>query len=131
MMTEANGCSNGVLSGGASSSTMMPPTSSSFLSSNFTNSLLFKPVPLAAMFNQSSSSAAHSHILTQFVAVAGSDISQDAQVFLLYDMPIHLLARRFAHAETTHDKLKIMVSVSVKSFYYSKIILRVASNDSI
>jgi hypothetical protein len=62
---------------------------------------LYRPIPL--VFN--------SYLMTQnnFIAVAGSDISLNAQVFLLYEIPVTLLARRFTDA-LSKEKLKTMVN---------------------
>ena len=68
------------------------------------NGLLCKPTPL--VFNSFLASAQASS--SSFVAVAGSDISKGAQVFLLYEIPVSLLARRFLDANSS-DKLQIMV----------------------
>ena len=61
---------------------------------------LLRPIPL--VFN--SYGLTHNTCL----AVAGSDINLDAQVYLLYEIPTSLLARRFNH-EITDNNLKIMV----------------------
>ena len=91
---------------------------------------LYKPVALSAtslgnslahhninntIENSSSSSGGHANyssasLLSDFVALAGSDISQSSQVYLLYEMPTDLLGRRFLANETRHsEKLKLLV----------------------
>ncbi|RNA00525.1 MDS1 and EVI1 complex locus EVI1-like, partial [Brachionus plicatilis] len=60
---------------------------------------LLKPIPI--MFSQTF--AYHN----QFVTSAGSDINLDAQVYLLYEVPVTLLARRFINNKSDH--IKIMV----------------------
>lgn len=61
---------------------------------------LLKPIPI--MFSQTF--AYHN----QFVTSAGSDINMDAQVYLLYEVPVVLLARRFLYKKNDH--VQIMVS---------------------
>ena len=49
--------------------------------------------------------------LNDFIAIAGSDINQSSQVYLLYEMSTDLLARRFVINETRcSEKLKLLVS---------------------
>ena len=73
---------------------------------------LHKPVALPAVsmtnnFNINS----YPTSFNDFIALAGSDISQSSQVYLLYEMSTDLLARRFVLNETRSlDKLKLLVS---------------------
>jgi len=89
---------------------------------------LFKPIPL--LLNTYGPSHTASTAMTidmintshenkcpgQCVAVAGSDINLDAQVYLLYEMPTSLLARRF-NFEKNENIYKIMVGL-----FFNKII---------
>lgn len=45
-----------------------------------------------------------------YAAFAGSDINADSKVYLLYEMPMALLAKRFYDSTKITDKHKIMVS---------------------
>lgn len=69
------------------------------LPSTSTSTNLFKPIPLVfntALFSQNN-----------FVAVAATDINLNSQVYLLYEIPTSLLARRFD--TNKNEKFKIMV----------------------
>ncbi|CAF0708679.1 unnamed protein product [Brachionus calyciflorus] len=62
---------------------------------NSTLNYLLKPIPITFSYQ------------SQFIIMAGSDINLDAQVYLLYEIPIALLARRFR--DNKFDNCKIMV----------------------
>ena len=64
---------------------------------------LFKPIPL--IFNNPCGLTQSANCLS----VAGGDINLDAQVYLLYEIPTSLLARRFNY-DQSENYLKIMVS---------------------
>ena len=70
---------------------------------------LFKPIPLLLNthggLTSTIGSQAHG---SNCVTVAGSDINLDAQVYLLYEMPTSLLARRFNY-EKSESFYKIQV----------------------
>ena len=62
--------------------------------------LLYKPIPLgfnSYFFNQN-----------ELISIAGSNINADDKVYLVYEMPISVLAKRFD--ETKTEKLEISVS---------------------
>lgn len=54
-----------------------------------------------------------------FISCAGCDITKDARVNLLYEIPLTLLARRFIAEDGGHfNKLKILVSLISDSEFY-------------
>jgi len=65
---------------------------------------LFRPIPL--VFNSFGFSQ------NNFITVAGCDINLNSQVYLLYEMPTSLLARRF-NDNKTDNKFNIMVSFKI------------------
>ena len=72
---------------------------------------LFKPIPLLFNTHTSAMTTPIPMVNTQSdkcLAVAGSDINLDAQVYLLYEMPTSLLARRF-NFNKNDNVYKIMV----------------------
>jgi hypothetical protein len=111
--------------------TVSPPPQPSF---NGGVSSLYRPIPLNFLnsYFQSLLNSHHSNhfnqqqqqqqnvgnLLGNFVSVAGADINTNSQVFLLYEIPTYLLARRFMPVVSSvpHEaKFKIMVSFS---FYF-------------
>jgi len=70
---------------------------------------LYRPIPL--FFNTLALNC-HQHQQQNFVTIAGSDINQDAQVYLLYEIPITLLAKRF------NDNKCEKLSIAVKRFFF-------------
>lgn len=60
----------------------------------------------AAAAAVASSSTAHS---SSFIAFAGSEINVDSKVYLLYDVPMALLAKRFHDLDKIDDKIRILV----------------------
>jgi len=71
---------------------------------------LFKPIPLLLNTHGGVTSTMGSQVNgSNCVTVAGSDINLDAQVYLLYEMPTSLLARRF-----NYDKSESFYKIQVK-----------------
>ena len=76
---------------------------------NMEQASLYRPIPLATGFSNSC------YLYNQpsfFVSTAGCDISIDAQVYLLYEMSIALLARRFnrtCEPDFNIDNFKLLV----------------------
>ena len=70
---------------------------------------LYKPTPLSAQSSTNSNSS--NNYQTDFVTIAGSDINQYAQVYLLYEMSTDLLAKRFLLNDSRNlEKFKLLVS---------------------
>ncbi len=69
---------------------------------------LYKPIPI--VFNNTLGLI--QNYTNSFIAVSGSDIDLDAKVYLLYEIPLSLLARRFnCFTNGKNDnKLNILVS---------------------
>ena len=76
---------------------------------NMEQASLYRPIPLATGFS-SGCYLYNQHSF--FVSTAGCDISIDAQVYLLYEMSITLLAKRFNRAcepNFNMDNFKLLV----------------------
>ena len=67
---------------------------------------LLRPIPL--VFNSYALTQHQSPQHHNCLVVAGSDINVDAQVYLLYEMPTSMLAKRFNY-DLNDGYLKIMV----------------------
>jgi hypothetical protein len=85
---------------------------------------LFKPIPLLLNTHGGVTSTMGSAHGNNCVTVAGSDINLDAQVYLLYEMPTSLLARRF-----NYEKCENFYKIQVKlAFFIFNIEFRFAAS---
>jgi hypothetical protein len=80
---------------------------------NSINNQLFKPVPsfmnsLLAFNIQRQQQQQQHRFDNKYIAVAANDIQKNSQVYLLYDIPVSLLAKRFI-TTLNEDHFKIMV----------------------
>ncbi len=76
---------------------------------------LYKPIPI--VFNNTLGLI--QNYTNSFIAVAGTDIDLDSKVYLLYEIPISLLARRFNCFTGKNDnKLNILVSWNILVYFY-------------
>ena len=72
---------------------------------------LYKPTPLPVGQSSNSTNNSSTNLTYDFITIAGSDISQYAQVYLLYEMSTDLLAKRFILNNFRNlDKFKLLVS---------------------
>lgn len=74
-------------------------------------STLFKPIPLSA------STTSTPYLPNDFITIAGSDINQTSQVYLLYEVPTDLLAKRFL-LNTNLERFKLMVMINRHFFFF-------------
>jgi hypothetical protein len=81
---------------------------------------LYKPTPLSA---QQSSTNSNNNYQTDFVTIAGSDINQYAQVYLLYEMSTDLLAKRFLLNDSIRNLEKFKLLVSYLTFLMRNAVL--------